>query len=599
MAQSSVRAPGLLTRLKNQVHWWLQGQGVPVWYDTRYRWPMASIEARTGIEPRRADLVVSYLLDAGLLREKNLRAPHRARYQDLARVHTEEFLESLSRPETLGNIFAVDVSDVLVDEVLTTIRLACGGTIAAARSSLRRKAPSLNLLGGFHHAGPRRGGGFCAVNDIAVAVQALRAEGFNKRVVVLDLDAHPPDGTAECFAGDPSVWIGSLSGADWGKLEGVDETLLPPSCDDGSYLEALGALLRRMPPAGLVFVIAGGDVLEGDRFGAFALSLDGARRRDLRVLQAIESWPSVWLPGGGYTRDAWKLLAGTAMLLSVRSLAPVPADYDSLRARFTAIARELSSGALEGDAPLTEQDLMSALGQGGARLSRLLDFYTAEGLEYAFFRYGLLEHLRRLGYGQFRIAIDRDGRGDRMRLFARADGEEHLLIECVLEKKRILDDDMLYIHWLTLRHPRGRFSPARPRLPGQEEPGLGLAREAGEMLGQTATRLGLKGLAFRPAWLHTAYAARSDLHFIDPERQGRFEALLRDLKDVPLLNATQALAEGRVRMNGEPYAWEADEMVYYLDKRELDPARVAAERQRVHFSIVPKPDSVSASSPGA
>lgn len=550
---------------------------------------MASIEARTAMEPRRADLVASYLLDAGFIREKNLRWPRRARYQDLARVHTPEFLESLSRAETLGNIFAVDASDIPVDEVLRTIRLACGGTIDAARASLKRRGPTLNLLGGFHHAGPQRGGGFCAINDIAVAVQALRAEGFKERVAILDFDAHPPDGTAECFAGDASVWIGSVSGADWGKLDGVDETLLPAGSGDRDYLAAVGPLLRRMPRPGLVFVIAGGDVLAGDRFGAFALSLQGARRRDLRVLQAIEHLPSVWLPGGGYTRDAWKLLAGTAMLLSVRSLEPVPADYDSLRARFTAIATELNAGELEGDAALTEQDLMSALGQGGPRLGRLLDYYTTEGLEYAFFRYGLLGHLRRLGYGDFRFAIDRDDRGDRLRLFARAGGREHMLIECVLEKMRIGGDDVLYVHWLTLRHPRGRFSPERPRLPGQEEPGLGLAREAGELLGQTARRLGLQGVAFRPAWFHTAYAARSDLHFIDPKRQGRFEAMLRDFKDVPLLEATRALADGRVLMNGEPYSWEADEMVIYLDGRKPDTDCVARERERVRFSILPKP----------
>jgi len=65
---------------------------------------------------------------------------------------------------------------------------------------------ALNLLGGFHHARPDVAGGFCPVNDVAVAIAAVRADGFRGRVLVLDLDAHPPDGLAACLAGDPSCF---------------------------------------------------------------------------------------------------------------------------------------------------------------------------------------------------------------------------------------------------------------------------------------------------------------------------------------------------------------------------------------------------------
>ena len=120
-------------------------------------------------------------------------------------MHDAELLESLGRPETLARVFAVDPSDVPVDEVMTTVRLACGGD--ARRPRARRsapRAPALNLLGGFHHAAPGAAGGFCPVNDVAVAVAALRAEGFTGRVAVLDLDAHPPDGIAACLAQRPA-----------------------------------------------------------------------------------------------------------------------------------------------------------------------------------------------------------------------------------------------------------------------------------------------------------------------------------------------------------------------------------------------------------
>jgi hypothetical protein len=258
-----------------------------------------------------------------------------------------------------------------------------------------------------------------------------------------------------------------------------------------------------------------------------------------------------------------------------------------MSAEFARVARALTRERLEGSPGITEEDLLGDLDRGGHRPLRFLGFYTAEGMEYALSRYGILRQLRRLGYGGFRVRIDRDERGDRFRLFANAEGREHLLIEVVLEKRRMGDDDVLYVHWLTLRHPRGRFSAERPRLPGQEEPGLGMAREAGHLLARTAERLHLAGIVFRPAWYHTAYAARFAMSFIDPAQQGRFEAMQRDFCGIPLREVTQAMAEGRVQLDGRPYRWEAGEMGYFLDQRPADRARIEAVRDSSKFSIVP------------
>src|SRR5262249_34747745 len=160
---------------------------------------------------------------------------------------------------------------------------AVGGTLAAARSARARGGPAFNAMGGFHHAGPALGGGLCALNDVAVAIAALRGDGMQGAIVVLDLDAHPPDGLAACLAGDPAAHIGSISGSDWGRLPGrVDETFLP-GADDAAYLAALASLLARLPRPELCFVLAGGDVLAGDRMGALALTLEGVRARDLAV----------------------------------------------------------------------------------------------------------------------------------------------------------------------------------------------------------------------------------------------------------------------------------------------------------------------------
>ena len=114
---------------------------------------------------------------------------------------------------------------------------------------------------------PTGGGGLSAVNDVAIAIARLRAEGFDGHVRVLDLDAHPPDGTAACCADDRKVHITSISGSDWGPLPPhVDETVLD-AADDATYLHALEAALGRARQGDLTFVLAGGDVLAGDAMG--------------------------------------------------------------------------------------------------------------------------------------------------------------------------------------------------------------------------------------------------------------------------------------------------------------------------------------------
>src|SRR5215472_1127137 len=218
-----------------------------VFHHSSYRLPLSGLELAMSIEPRRAELTVWSLRHFGALLPEGLYTPNAASYAQLALVHTDEYLDSLSRPEVLARIFAAEPSEIVAEELLLAVRLACGGTVEGARLALAKGAPVLNTLGGFHHAGRGRGGGLCALNDAAVAVAVLSQEGFTGRIVVLDLDAHPPDGTSECLRRVDNVWIGSLSGSNWGPLQGVDEMVLPEGCTDGEYLRALDELLARMP----------------------------------------------------------------------------------------------------------------------------------------------------------------------------------------------------------------------------------------------------------------------------------------------------------------------------------------------------------------
>ena len=580
--------------------WWArlrpERARVPLFYDEFYRLPFAGLELSTGIEPRRVDFTTWYLLETGVVRPADVHRPRPVSYAQLARVHDAAYLESLGSAETLARIFGVDPSDVAVDTVLDTVRHVCGGTLEAARMAVAGGRAVANLAGGFHHAAPAHGGGFCAVNDIAVALAELRAEGFTGRTVVLDLDAHPPDGTAACFAGDPKVWIGSISGSDWGSVPGVDEVLLAADARDEDYLAALEGLLGRMPRPELAFVIAGGDVMRGDRFGRLGLSLEGARRRDRRVARALHGLASVWLPGGGYHEEAWKVFAGSVLVLGGRGHQAIQERFDPLSARFHRISQLLSPKPEEplGWELLTQEDLEGALGHALPSEPRVLGYYTAQSLEYALFRYGLLPHLERLGYSELRVEVSPTGTGDRIQLLGQAGGQEHQLVDCVLERRHLGGEDFLFVNWLTLRHPRAHFSALRPQLPGQEVPGLGLSREAAEMFMLMAERLKLAGVAFRPMWFHLAVVARARFRFLDSARQGRFEALMRDLAHLPLLEATRLVAKGLVRLNGQPYTWEADDMVSRRAPTGDDAAVIALERERCRFTVERETASPSA-----
>lgn len=586
-----------LVRLRHRAERKLRGRNLPVYFAAAYRPPLAGVEAQIGFDPRRAEMVLTYLLDLGLLDADAVRAPRRARIDELALVHGPEQLESIADPSTLARAFALSPEEVPAGELLHTLRLAVGGTIDAAREALLHRGPTMNLLGGFHHAGPARVGGFSVFNDVAIAARCARRDGLHGPIVILDLDAHPPDGTSAALEGVDDVHIGSISGARWDALPGVDETLLEPGpdgrlADDATYDAALAALLERLPRPALCFVHAGGDVLAGDRLGRLGLTLAGAAARDLRVASWLEDVPSVWVPSGGYHDDAWRLLATTASILALGRPEPPRVGYDPVRARIDAIARriDLHPPGAEDEPLFDAADMAALFGRVPAGEALLLGFYNAEMLELALYRYGLLQYVRRLGYRDPRVEVQSQSTGDRFRLFA-GDGEEReMLVEAVLQRLRHEDGDLLYVNWLTLRHPRGRFTDSRRQLPGQEVPGLGLAKEAGELLAQMARRLGLHGVAFRPAAVHVAYTARYEFRFADVARQARFEALLRDLGGLGLLRLSRAVADGQVRCNGARYAWEADLMVCWLDRARRPPsAEVDAIAATLHFGLVEAP----------
>lgn len=236
---------------------------------------------------RKYALLRQLLLDSGTADESDFVEPEPASDADVLRAHTAEYLRKLvsgdfSEEEALA--LEVPWSPALV----AAVRLAAGGATLAGRLA-RADRCAIALCGGFHHAFPDHGEGFCLLHDVAIAVRALREAGELQRVAIVDLDVHHGNGTAAIFAGDENAFSVSLHQQHNYPAFKPPSTLdvgLPDRTGDDAYLEALAEPLRRaleFRPQ-LLFYLAGADPYEQDLLGGLGLSLAGLEERDRRVL---------------------------------------------------------------------------------------------------------------------------------------------------------------------------------------------------------------------------------------------------------------------------------------------------------------------------
>jgi histone deacetylase 11 len=203
-------------------------------------------------------------------------------------------------------------------------RVGLGGTLAAARLA-KAHGRALHLAGGYHHAGPAGGAGFCLWNDLALAVAAHRAAGARGPVLVVDLDAHPGNGTARCFAGDPTVSILDVYRApgwpDDAEAAALTRWARPvrPGCGAAEWRAALDDGLRAARAAGpwsLVLVVLGADPLPSDPLGGMAVPAADLTAGHAAVAAAFAGAPQAWVCAGGYGPEAFRVLAAAGALLA-------------------------------------------------------------------------------------------------------------------------------------------------------------------------------------------------------------------------------------------------------------------------------------------
>ena len=188
--------------------------------------------------------------------------------------------------------------------------LAAGGTMLAARQALEGGI-GYNLGGGFHHAYPDHGEGFCAINDIAVAIRRLQRDGAIRRAMVVDCDVHHGNGTAAIFAADASVFTLSIHQFNNYPSDKPPSSLdihLPDGTGDADYLNRLGngyrAALTMFQPE-LILYVAGADPYYGDQLGGLSLTFEGLMERDRLVIHTARTKgiPVAIVLAGGYAES--------------------------------------------------------------------------------------------------------------------------------------------------------------------------------------------------------------------------------------------------------------------------------------------------------
>jgi acetoin utilization deacetylase AcuC-like enzyme len=187
----------------------------------------------------------------------------------------------------------------------------------------------VHLGGGFHHAFPNHGEGFCMFNDVAVAIRALLAEGAVGRVAIVDLDVHQGNGTATIFNGEQAVFTFSMHqfhNYPAEKPRGSLDIGLVDGAGDIEYLhtlrEALPKVMASRPE--VVFYLAGADPYDDDQLGGLCLSQEGLRKRDRMVFRAAAQArvPVVVTLAGGYARRLTDTVAiHTATVEEARAVA--------------------------------------------------------------------------------------------------------------------------------------------------------------------------------------------------------------------------------------------------------------------------------------
>ena len=247
--------------------------------------------------------------ETGIGSKAEIHAPGPAPAEWLTLAHHRSYVDQVLACK-VPTLIEREIGFQVNQRVSLRARLATAGTVMAARLALS-EGLACNTAGGSHHARRAQGAGFCTFNDVAVAAHLLLADSEAERVLVIDLDVHQGDGTAEICSGTSAVRTVSMhSEKNYPARKQISsiDVALPDGVRDAAYLETLGWLLPRTIKGfapDLVFYNAGVDPHENDRLGRLSLTDQGLKDRDRTVFSFFRerSIPVASVLGGGYSHD--------------------------------------------------------------------------------------------------------------------------------------------------------------------------------------------------------------------------------------------------------------------------------------------------------
>jgi histone deacetylase 11 len=290
---------------------------VPIVYSRQYNITACGLERLHPFDSRKYARIRNWLIQQGLRKRGDFIAPRPVTRRDLARIHTDAYLDSLRNRRVLAGILEVNVIAVLPAcftawRVLRPMRWATGGTVLASRLALERGF-AINLGGGFHHAGPDKAGGFCVYADAPLALATLHDEGKLRSALVVDTDAHQGNGTADAIRPWPWAHILDFFEQDIFPRKKVDEDLAVPLPCGTWGADYLAILRDRLPEAldrfspDFVLYNAGSDVLRTDPLTGLRLTPEEMAERDLYVVTEVRSRkiPIAMVLSGGYGPHSW------------------------------------------------------------------------------------------------------------------------------------------------------------------------------------------------------------------------------------------------------------------------------------------------------